>query len=123
MTTEHFNGLTEAEQERLVIIAEECGEVVQSTCKILRHGYESKNAQGPRFRDEPTGAGALGDVLHAIKRMTMAGDLTRERLEERADSKPSRILPYLHHQPECSTDAPARCCSCLKHIAVCECPF
>lgn len=123
MSTEHFNGLTEAEQERLVIIAEECGEVVQSTCKILRHGYESKN---PKAHDSETNRQALerelGDVLHAIKRMTMAGDLTRERIEERAESKPSHILPYLHHQPECMDD-PARCRSCLKHIAVCECPF
>ena len=41
--TAHFNGLSESEQERLSILIEECGEVVQAACKILRHGYESFN--------------------------------------------------------------------------------
>ena len=41
MSTNHFNKLTEAEQERLVILAEECSEVIQIVCKILRHGYDS----------------------------------------------------------------------------------
>lgn len=41
METEHFNKLTPAEAERLTILAEECGEVIQCVGKILRHGYES----------------------------------------------------------------------------------
>lgn len=36
--TEHFNKLTPAEAERLAMLAEECGEVIQIVCKILRHG-------------------------------------------------------------------------------------
>jgi hypothetical protein len=36
-----FNQLTDAEAERLALLAEECGEVVQVIGKILRHGYES----------------------------------------------------------------------------------
>lgn len=47
MTTEHFNGLSEAEQERLVIVAEECAEVIHVTTKILRHGYESCHPKKP----------------------------------------------------------------------------
>jgi len=39
----HFNGLSPAEAERLALLAEECGEVVQAVCKVLRHGYESTN--------------------------------------------------------------------------------
>lgn len=37
----HFNNLTPAEAERLAMLAEECGEVIQVVGKILRHGYES----------------------------------------------------------------------------------
>ena len=35
----NFNQLTPAETERLAILAEECGEVIQAVGKILRHGY------------------------------------------------------------------------------------
>lgn len=34
---ENFNGMTPAETERLAILVEECGEVVQIGMKILRH--------------------------------------------------------------------------------------
>ena len=35
----HFNKLTPAQAERLAILIEECGEVIQAATKILRHGY------------------------------------------------------------------------------------
>src|SRR5579872_899269 len=35
--------LTPAQIERLALLAEECGEVMQAVSKILRHGYESRN--------------------------------------------------------------------------------
>ena len=35
---DHFNNLTPGEAERLAILAEECGEVIQIIGKILRHG-------------------------------------------------------------------------------------
>lgn len=41
MNTPFSNDLTPAQAERLAILAEECGEVVQAIGKILRHGYES----------------------------------------------------------------------------------
>ena len=43
---EHFNKLTPAEAERLAMLAEECGEVVQIVGKILRHGYDSQHPDG-----------------------------------------------------------------------------
>ena len=36
--TEHFNGLTPAEDERLAMLAEECAEVIKIVSKIQRHG-------------------------------------------------------------------------------------
>src|SRR5574343_752810 len=35
--TNHFNRLSEAELERLAILIEECGEVAQAACKVIRH--------------------------------------------------------------------------------------
>lgn len=44
---EHFNKLTPAEAERLAMLAEEAGEIVQIVGKILRHGYESYHPDSP----------------------------------------------------------------------------
>lgn len=44
-----FNtGLTDAERERLTMLAEEAAEIVQAVTKILRHGYESFNPDRPQ---------------------------------------------------------------------------
>lgn len=104
--TKHFNRLTEAEQERLVILIEECGEVVQAAAKILRHGYESTNPKAivPAAARPETNRAALerelGDLGHALQRMEQAGDLNGASIALRVASKPERIKPYLHHQPE-----------------------
>lgn len=102
----HFSGLSEAEQERLAILIEECGEVTQAACKILRHGYESTNPKAitPEDENPETNRSALerelGDIIHALKRMQIAKDVSEMRIDDRAQSKPKRILPYLHHQGE-----------------------
>jgi NTP pyrophosphatase (non-canonical NTP hydrolase) len=48
--------ITEAERERLVILMEECGEVIQAASKIIRHGWDSTYDDGTpnviRLRDE-----------------------------------------------------------------------
>jgi hypothetical protein len=100
--TKHFNELTEAEQERLSILAEECAEVIHVVCKILRHGYESTN---PRATTDPEETNRemlqreIGDLFHAYDRMRDASDVINAEIEERRRSKPDSILRYLHHQP------------------------
>lgn len=44
---ENYNKLTFAESERLAMLAEECGEIIQMVGKILRHGYESYHPDDP----------------------------------------------------------------------------
>lgn len=101
--SKHFNNLTPAEHERLVILNEECAEVQQAISKILRHGYESTN---PTIPDSETNREALerelGDLFHAARRLIGCADVHGGLIEERAQSKPRHILPYLHHQPEVS---------------------
>lgn len=101
--TNHFSDLTEAEQERLAILIEECGEVIQAACKILRHGYESHNPtlERPDVRPETNRQmleRELGDLGHAAARMEKAADINPLAIQARAASKPERIKPYLHHQ-------------------------
>jgi NTP pyrophosphatase (non-canonical NTP hydrolase) len=95
----NFNRLNDAEAERLAILAEECGEVLQTIGKILRHGYESKN---PLVMNSKTNRQALelelGDLMFAITFMCRSGDIVDSHVSDHADSKTERIKPYLHHQ-------------------------
>ncbi len=99
--TNHFNRLSEAELERLAILIEECGEVIQSACKILRHGYESTNPKAV-VRVNETNRAALsreiGDLMHAVQRMELARDISASEIAEWRNSKAGRMKPYLHHQ-------------------------
>lgn len=94
---EHFNRLTPAEAERLALLAEECGEVMQAIGKVLRHGFESTHPDGG-----PTNRDALerecGDVYHAIWRLIGAGDIDGNGMSQRADDKAKSVVRYLHHQ-------------------------
>lgn len=101
--TQHFNELTEAETERLAILAEECAEVIREVGKILRHGYESTNPK--RFTSDneypETNRWALerelGDVMRAIVRMQNVRDVNAYAIMVSRDSK-SNEISYLHHQ-------------------------
>jgi NTP pyrophosphatase (non-canonical NTP hydrolase) len=104
--TRHFNELDEAEQERLAILMEECGEVIHAACKIMRHGYESTNPKeivdDDHFPETNRSALAreIGDLMHAVQRMEVHKDVSASVIAERRNSKPERIKPYLHHQKD-----------------------
>lgn len=95
-----FNQLSDAETERLALLAEECAEVVQAVAKVLRHGYESHNptsaAVSPSNREAL--AEEVGHVRHAIDRMMLAGDLSVLEIEGAKKTKADRIWRWLHHQ-------------------------
>lgn len=99
MITAHFNKLTAAEDERLAVLLEECGEVIQVIGKIQRHGYESchpKKPTGPTNRQELEKE--LGDVACAMDLLMDVMDVRRREVARHADRKRRRIKKYLHHQ-------------------------
>lgn len=97
--TDHYNDLTEAEQERLAILIEECGEVVQIGCKILRHGYESHNPNEATLeRNRAKLERELGHIKYIVAEMIDASDLARGKIDNSAMEKSERIQSYLHHQ-------------------------
>lgn len=98
MSTSHFNDLTEAEQERLSVLLEECSEVVQIGCKILRHGYESCHPENLHERNRVLLEKEVGHVLHAMIRMYSHNDINKINVESHSRSKAVSIVPYLHHQ-------------------------
>lgn len=94
---EHFNKLSPAEAERLAILSEECGEVVQAVGKILRHGYESKHPDGGPTNRE-TLERECGDLYHAMFRLIGAGDIDGNEMSKWADCKAKTLRKYLHHE-------------------------
>jgi hypothetical protein len=89
------NGLTPAEAERLAILAEECGEVVQIAMKILRHGkaYHPISNSGLLARE-------LGHVQWIVNLMINNGDFEYGVLLQSERLKPERSRTYLHHQED-----------------------
>lgn len=98
--TNHFNALSEAEQERLVIVAEECGEVIQAICKVLRHGYDSNNKGKLPETNRQQLSREVADLQHAILRLQSNGDIDRLNLEVYARLREGYVQQYLHHQPK-----------------------
>ncbi len=96
------NQLTDAESERLALLAEECAEVIQVIGKVLRHGFESHDPTKEAFR--PTNRELLeaeiGHVRHAIDRMTRAHDVNKLTIRGAKEAKANRIRQWLHHQQE-----------------------
>jgi hypothetical protein len=85
--------MTEAERERLIMLIEECAEVIQAATKCLRHGYESRHPDGGETNLEYLER-ELAD-LHAVRwAMAEQGDagvLSTAGIWERK-------LRYTHHQ-------------------------
>ena len=94
----HFNGLSPAEAERLAMLAEECGEVIQIVGKILRHGYDSYHPVNPRVTNRQLLVKELRDVnavLQAMGRSELADYSVQDCL-----GVWERKIQYTHHQGE-----------------------
>ena len=73
-----INKLSEAEEERLEMLAEECGETIQIICKILRHGYTSHHpADLSRTTNWVLLKKELNDIKAVMYGMTEAGEYYR----------------------------------------------
>ena len=104
----HFNGLTPAEAERLAIFIEECGEAIQEACKILRHGYESRNPNdgvgGDGHYTGPSNQESLeremGDVRAAMLMLCDSGDTNKASVHWRANEKLLTVRQWMHHREE-----------------------
>lgn len=99
MTADHFNGLTPAQAERLAMLAEECGEVIQIIGKILRHGYDSWHPDRPAITNRMLLEKELTDLIAVHNEMSV-----RDRLylpfSSDVDQAWEKKLRYSHHQEE-----------------------
>lgn len=94
-------GLSDAERERLALLAEECGEVMQVIGKILRHGYESHNPTLPkvhRVTNRTMLENELGDLKAAILIASHNGDIGPVEMDSAMMRKLGKVGRYLHFQ-------------------------
>lgn len=95
---EHFNQLSPAEAERIALLMEEAGEVVQICGKILRHGFESYHPDDEkRITNRKLLEKELGDLSAARRLMEVNGDIKHLEVMLGESSKLNRINAYLHH--------------------------
>ena len=87
--------LSAAEAERLAMLIDECGEVIQAATKILRHGFESYHPDDPTTSNRDLLTNEMAD-LFAVYEM-MDADFARidAAAQETAFAKKMR---YAHHQ-------------------------
>jgi NTP pyrophosphatase (non-canonical NTP hydrolase) len=84
--------VTPAKAERLNVLIEECGEVIQAATKILRHGSCS-NGHNNRIALEHE----LGDLKWAVSLLVCHDDIWESTVDRFAAEKPGRAQPWLHH--------------------------
>jgi NTP pyrophosphatase (non-canonical NTP hydrolase) len=90
--------MTNAELERLAILAEECGEVVQIVGKIIRHGYESHNPfDESKTINRQLLEKELGDLEFIIWLMKKSDDVDSTNVITSEKQKRRKIKQYLHH--------------------------
>lgn len=101
--SEHFNGLTPAEDERLACLIEECSEVIKCCTKIMRHGYDSVNLKEP---GSPTNrdhlALELADVYRTAFLMITRGDVSEDIISDSVANK--KWGAFAHHNTQDGSD-------------------
>ena len=92
--------MTEAERERLAMLAEEAGEIVQIIGKILRHGYESYHPDDPeKITNREHLIRELRDLDGVVYGMCLNGDLKPEDFSiVHSVATWNRKLKWSHHQ-------------------------
>ena len=99
----HFNQLTPAQAERLAMLIEECGEVIQIAGKILRHGYNSYHPERPHItnrellQQELTDLAAVSHEIHSRDRVFMYDT-------QSLDAAWTKKMRYAHHQGDTPND-------------------
>jgi hypothetical protein len=92
--------VTEAEKERLAMLAEEAGEIVQIIGKILRHGYDSHHPDDPeRITNKEHLVRELRDLDGVVYGMCLKDDLKVENFSmAHSIAAWNRKLKWSHHQ-------------------------
>jgi hypothetical protein len=102
MKMEHFNKLTPAQAERLAMLIEECGEVIQIAGKILRHGYQSYHPERPHVSNAQLLSQEVCD-LQAVATEVIMRDTVWAFTDDEVGRAWNKKLRYAHHQEPCDS--------------------
>lgn len=92
-----YSRLTDAQIERLAILAEECAEVQQMIGKILRHGLDDfRPLDKTKTINRKNLWKEMGHVLAAIDLLTRNFDVSVDGIEESRKAKLKSIERWLH---------------------------
>lgn len=95
-----FNELTLGQAERLAMLSEEAGEIVQIIGKILRHGYDSQHPDelNTQIDNRHNLCKEIGDFTGVMRAMVRSGDISAPKIERFAEQKWQNALQFTHHQ-------------------------
>lgn len=89
--------LSAGEAERLAMLIEECGEVIQAASKVLRHGYDNHHPERPTATNRAELQSELVDLIAVHEAMYEVGDLPNYGHGEQQKAWQKK-LTYAHHQ-------------------------
>lgn len=99
-----------AEAERMAILTEELGEVLQAIGKIQRHGWVAVR-QSPasihRYDNREQLETELGNLKAIINRMVINGDIRSDVIDAAAIEHHHKLKQYTYFQPDSIYPAPA----------------
>lgn len=100
-----FPNLTSAENENLVILSEECAElikecsdVIKAVTKIQRHGFQAQGPDGTIYDNRADLEAEIGQVRNAIQRLIDRGMVSESEITRAQLRKAATIHQYLRHQ-------------------------
>ncbi len=101
-TTEPFNKLTPAENERLTFLSKECSELIKAICKVQRHGYDNRNPDKPsEGTNREQVAREVADVRFATALLLATADIGSAIVEKHETARVNgRGRKHLHHQDD-----------------------
>lgn len=84
--------LTPSEQKDLIILAEECGEVVQAVAKIFRFGADEKNPAEPEgLTNREKLELEVADVASAVKALVKGRTISPKKIRHFEEEKSAKV--------------------------------
>lgn len=81
-------------EEVLILLQEECGELIQAACKVMRFGENGKNPEGPDITNLEHLQIEIADVLAAVKLLFDEIPLDDKKMMLLAEAKIKKFEKY-----------------------------
>lgn len=93
-----------AELERISILGEECGEIVQAIGKVMRHGWTATMDMGPelemQFNNRSDLEREIGNLYAAVDMMAEAGDLDMAKISDASIEHREKLRDFTYYQKD-----------------------